>query len=73
MPKRTDLSAGNLNGSDRLTVEHIDGDTPTVAVVWPTAGTITTPAAYDQTATTAMRILGAASTAFAQRKARRHL
>jgi len=73
MPKRTDLSAGTLNGHDQLLVQLIDGDTPTVAIVWPTAVTITTPAAYDQTAATAMRILVAASTALAQRKARRHL
>jgi hypothetical protein len=73
MSKPTNLSAGSLNGSDRLTVQLIDGDTPTVAIVWPTAVTVTSPAAYDQTAATAMRILAAASTALAHRKARKHL
>jgi hypothetical protein len=60
--QRTDLSAGNLNGSDRLTVQLIrPTDTPPfIAINWPTATTITTPAAFDQVAATAMRLLSAA-------------
>jgi hypothetical protein len=44
MHKRTDLSAGNLNGSDRLTVELVEptGKPPILAINWPTAATITT-------------------------------
>jgi hypothetical protein len=62
MPKRTDLSAGNLNGSDRLVVELIEptGTPPFVAINWPTAATITTPASYDQVAANTMRLLSAA-------------
>jgi hypothetical protein len=75
MTKRIDLAAGDLNGSDRLTVELTQpADTPpTVAIVWPQAPTMSTPANYDQIAATAMRLLAAASTAIAQLKARRQL
>jgi hypothetical protein len=75
MPKRTDLAAGNLNGSDRLTVELIERtDTPPVVVVnWPGQPTVCTPATYDQVSAAAMRLLAAASTAVAGLKARRLL
>ena len=75
MPKRTDLSAGNLNGSDRLTVELIQPPDmpPSVIVNWPRKPTICTPANYDQVAAAAMRLLAAASTAIAGLKARRML
>ena len=75
MQKRTDLSAGSLNGSDRLAIQLIEptGKPPIVAINWPTAATITAPANYDQVAATAMRLLAAASTAIAGLKARRHL
>jgi hypothetical protein len=64
MPKRTDLSAGDLNGSDRLVVELIEpsNSPPFVAINWPPAATITAPVSYDQVAATAMRILAAALT-----------
>jgi len=75
MPKRTDLSAGQINGSDRLTVELIrPHDTPPIVKVnWPTKPTICTPANYDQMAAAAMRLLAAASTTIAGLKARRLL
>jgi len=75
MPKRTDLSAGNLNGSGRLTVELIEpiGKPPLVAINWPTAATITTPASYDNVAATAMRLLAAASVQLAAHKVHRRL
>jgi hypothetical protein len=75
MPKRTDLSAGNINGSDRLTVELIrpDDTPPFIAIAWPSAATICTTSNYDATAAAAMRILAAASTALAGLKARRQL
>jgi hypothetical protein len=75
MSKRTDLSAGNLNGSDHLKVELIKspGKPPIVAINWPTQPTITTPANYDQVAAAAMRLLAVASTAIAGLKARRQL
>jgi len=62
MSKRTDLSAGNLNGSDRLTVELIEptNKPPIVAITWPTKPTVCTPASYDQVAAIAMRLLSAA-------------
>jgi hypothetical protein len=48
MHQRTDLSAGNLNGSDRLSVELIRSpdSPPIVAIIWPSTATITTPAQY---------------------------
>jgi hypothetical protein len=65
--KRIDLSAGAINASDRLIVELIEpsDSPPIVAISWPSAATITTPANYDQVAATAVRILASASTALA--------
>jgi hypothetical protein len=62
MPKRTDLSAGNLNGSDRLTVELVEptGKPPIIAITWPPKPTVCTPAQFDQVVATAMRLLSAA-------------
>ena len=50
MSQPTELSAGALNGSDHLKVELIapPGKPPFVAINWPTAATITTPASLDQ-------------------------
>jgi hypothetical protein len=75
MPKRTDLSAGNLNGSDRLAVELIEPADlpPVIAINWPSKHTVCTPANYDQVAAAAMRVLATASTAIAGLKARRML
>jgi hypothetical protein len=46
MPKRTDLSVGNLHGSDRLTVELVEptGKPPIIAITWPPKPTVCTPA-----------------------------
>jgi hypothetical protein len=41
---------------------------PFVAINWPTAATITTPASYDQVAANAMRLLADASTQLAALK-----
>jgi hypothetical protein len=48
MHQRTELAAGLINGSDRLLVELIQStDTPPfIAVNWPAAATIVTPAKY---------------------------
>jgi hypothetical protein len=75
MPKRTDLSAGALNGSDHLKVELIEptGKPAFIAINWPTAATITTPAAFDQVAATAMRLLSAAVIELAALRRRRRL
>jgi hypothetical protein len=62
MSKRTDLSSGNLNGSDRLTVELIEpiGKPPIIAIIWPPKPTVCTPAQFDQVVATAMRLLSSA-------------
>ena len=59
MHKRTDLSTGNLNGADRLSVELIESPDmpPTGAIVWPPKATICTPAHLDAVVATAMRLL----------------
>jgi hypothetical protein len=75
MHKRTDLSAGALNGSDRLTVQLIEraGKPPFVAINWPARPSVCTPTAYDQIAATCMRLLANASVRLAQLKARGEL
>jgi hypothetical protein len=44
-----------------------------VRIVWPTAPTITTPARYNEVASTAMRLLAEASTALARIRASKRL
>jgi hypothetical protein len=75
MSKRTDLSAGILNGSDRLTVELIEptGKPPIVAITWPTEPTVSTPAQFDQVVASAMRLLSAAVVELAAIRVHRQL
>jgi hypothetical protein len=75
MPKRPDLSAGNLNGSDRLTVELVEptGKPPIIAITWPPNTTVCTPASYDQVAANAMRLMSAAVIELAAIRTRRRL
>ena len=75
MPNRTDLAAGPINGSDRLTVELIrPADTPAfIAVNWPSAATITTPDAYPSVAAAITRLIAESATTLAGLKARRLL
>jgi len=44
MPKRIDLSSGDLNGAGRLLIEPIQPDNkpPIIAIVWPIKPSITT-------------------------------
>ena len=60
--QRTDLSAGALNGSDRLKVELIEptGKPAFVAITWPPKPTVCTPAQFDQVVAAAMRLLSTA-------------
>jgi hypothetical protein len=44
-----------------------------VRIVWPTSPTITTPARYNEVASTAMRLLAEASTTLARIKASKRL
>jgi hypothetical protein len=71
MNQRTDLSAGTINGHDRLVVELIEPpDTPPiVAINWPAKRTVCTPAKCAEVAAAAMRLLANASTALARIKA----
>jgi hypothetical protein len=75
MHKRTDLSAGALNGSDHLTVEVVEltGKPPIVAITWPSKPTVSTPAQFDQVAAAAMRLLPAAVIELAALRRRRRL
>lgn len=67
---RTDLASGMVNG-DRLLVELIEpaDRPPLVAVTWPTAATVVTPAAYPQTAAAVTRLISESAIALARWKA----
>jgi hypothetical protein len=70
------LASGRLNRSgDTLSIELIEPDTnaTVVRIVWPSAPTITTPARYNEVASTAMRLLADASTRLARIKASKRL
>ena len=63
------LASRTINRSgDLVTVELIQPDSRPASVrdVWPTAPTITTPARYNEVASTAMRLLAEASTTLAE-------
>lgn len=68
MSKITELASGQITDSDALGVVLAEpDDMPTTVVIhWPTHPTITTPASYDQTAATVMRVLAIAVIALAQ-------
>jgi hypothetical protein len=68
---RTELSAGALNGSDRLLVELIEptGKPPVVAITWPSAATVATTASYPVVAAAITRIIAESATALARWKA----
>ena len=72
----TVLASGPITRSgDTVTVElHQPDSMPAVVrIVWPTAPTITTPARYNEVASTAMRLLAEASTMLARIKASKRL
>ena len=70
----TPLASGQVN-HDHLSMEVVEPDNmpAVVRIVWPTAPTITTPARYNEVASTAMRQLAEASTMLARLKASRRL
>jgi hypothetical protein len=72
----TVLASGPISRSgDTLSVELIQPDSmpAVVRIVWPTAPTITTPARYNEIASTTMRLLAEASTALARLRASKRL
>ena len=75
MPKRTDLSAGNINGSDRLLIELIEpaDQPPIVAISWPPKPTTSSPAHFDQLVANTMRLLSTAVIELAAIKVRKRL
>jgi hypothetical protein len=75
MSNRIDLSAGNLNGSDRLIVELIEphDKPPIIAIRWPEKPTITPPAHLDAVVAVAMRLLANAVVEVAAIRRRRKL
>jgi hypothetical protein len=70
MHQRTDLASGMVN-HDRLLIELIEPpDTqPIVAISWPSAATIATPANYPATAAAVARLFAESATALARWKA----
>jgi hypothetical protein len=75
MHQRTDLAAGPINGSDRLLIELIQPPDapPMVAINWPAAATIATPANYPAVAAAITKIIAESATALARTKAARQL
>jgi hypothetical protein len=76
MSKSTTLSTGTINASgDTLSVELVEpaDAPPAVLIRWPAAPTITTPARYNEVASTAIRLLAEASTTLARIKASKRL
>ena len=78
MPKHptTPVASGTINASgDTIEVVLVQpADMPAaIRIVWPNGPTITTPARYNEVASTAMRLLAEASTTRARIKARRRL
>ena len=76
MSQVTHLASGALTRSgDTLSIELHQPETmpAVVRIVWPTAPTITTPARYNEVASTAMRLLAEASTMLARIKASKRL
>jgi hypothetical protein len=72
----TPLAGGPINASgDTIEVVLVQpANNPSVIMVrWPIAPTITTPARYNEVASTAMRLLAEASTMLARLKASRRL
>lgn len=71
MHNRIDLANGAINGHDRLLVELIQPtDIPAfIAVNWPAATTICTPANYPAVAAAITRIIAESATALARWKA----
>jgi hypothetical protein len=78
MPKSTVLASGVVAPrGDRLSVELIAPDPPDLApsimIRWPSKPTLASPAAFDGTASDAMRILAHAVIALAAIKSRKRL
>jgi hypothetical protein len=78
LPKHptTPLASGAINASgDTIEVVLVQpADNPSVIMVhWPNAPTITTPARYNEVASTAMRLLAEASTTLARIRASKRL
>jgi hypothetical protein len=70
MHHRADLASGMVN-HDRLLVELIEpADSPAfIAITWPSAATIVTPASYPAVAAAITRIIAESATALARWKA----
>ena len=76
MNKSTILASGPINQSgDTIQIALIQpADNPNVIMIrWPGAPTITTPARYNEVASTAMKMLAEASTTLARLRASRWL
>jgi hypothetical protein len=75
LPNQTTLASGTINGADQLSVELVQPvDAPaSVLIRWPAAPTVCDPRRYNEIASTAMRLLAAASTTLAQIRASRRL
>jgi hypothetical protein len=75
MHQRTDLAAGQINGSDRLLVELIEppNKPPIITITWPVKATVCTPAQLDAVVAAAMRLLANSTVRLAQLRRDRKL
>jgi hypothetical protein len=71
--QRTELARGSITSSDELLIELREpNDMPaTVVIVWPTAVSVATPAAFPTTASKITAIVASAAVRLAQHKAKR--
>jgi hypothetical protein len=71
--QRTELARGSITSSDELLIELREpNDMPaTVVIVWPTAASVATPAAFPTTASKITAIVASAAVRLAQHKAKR--
>jgi hypothetical protein len=70
--QRTELARGTINQSDELLIElrQPDNMPAAVVIVWPTAASVTSPAAFPTTASKITAIVASAAVKLAQHKAR---
>jgi hypothetical protein len=75
MYDRTDLSTGQINGQDKLSIELIEPPDlpPFIAITWPAKATVCTPAQLDTVVAAAMGLLAASVVELAALRARKRL
>jgi hypothetical protein len=75
MHQRTDLSSGQIIGSDRLLIELLEhpDKPPIFAITWPPKPTVCSLATFDRVVSEAMRLLANSTVRLAQLRLERKL